>query len=80
MATRKTPERLVTERALGNASTACSNIIRMRVFRGVKWPTITIAVLYWKRCNSATEHFQRKPHKISDLHRPLSKSYRLWDE
>ena len=53
--------------------------LRMRVFCGVKWLTSN-SILYWKRSSSATEHFQRKPHKCSDLHCPLSKSYRLWDE
>ena len=63
MATCKTPERLVTERE--TKWPLLPRVLRMRVFRGVKWPTITIAVLYWKHSNSATEHFQRKPHKFS---------------
>ena len=72
---------------------ACANTIRRRnnalIYvvkyktharfpRSIKDGRLAIAVLYRKRSNSATEHFQRKPHKCSDLPYPLK--YRLWDE
>ena len=49
---------------------------RMRVFRRVKMATMI--AIQCRRCSGfATEHFQRKPLKNSDLRCPLSTPYRL---
>ena len=47
--------------------------IRMRVHENThKWPTVRMAVQRRECWISATERFQRKPHKCFDLRCPLS--------
>ena len=45
---------------------------RTREIRMEKWPTVRMAVQRRECWISATERFQRKPHKFFDLRRPLS--------
>ena len=61
------------QRAAGRRGGEAHTIMRMRqCFPQEKWPTVHTAA-QWRECwISATERFQRKPHKIFDLRCPLS--------